>query len=124
MQHCVVVSAPFTVTLDSHNLCSTFFKHEFSTEQTSNAALVSGLIIAEGVVETAQAIFEGLPECGGFFTGDACSAFTTPAKIIGAVVISGARIVRLLLLWLFIVFYPPVCALLINYVCVTFFSFL
>jgi hypothetical protein len=82
------------------------------------------LIIAEGVVETAQAIFEGLPECGGFFTGDVCSGFTTPLKIVGAVVVSVARIVRLLLLLLFIVFYPRVIRALINYVCVTFFSFL
>jgi hypothetical protein len=72
-----------------------FFIHGFSTAQISNAALVSGLIIAEGVVETAQLVLEALPECGGFFTGDFCSAITTPLKIVVAVVIAGSRIVRL-----------------------------
>ena len=52
---------------------------------------IRDISIAEGVVDAAQEIDDALPSCGGFFTGDGCSAGVTAAKIGFVIAIVAAR---------------------------------
>jgi hypothetical protein len=49
---------------------------------------------ARDALEIAEQIFDALFECGGFVTGDACSAMVAKAKIVFSAVLAAARVVR------------------------------
>jgi hypothetical protein len=49
---------------------------------------------ARDALEIAEQIFDALFECGGFVTGDACSAMVSKAKIVFSAVLAAARVVR------------------------------
>jgi len=56
---------------------------------------LDSLAILEGTLEVAQAIYDLLPECGGFVTGDACSGARLVATGIAAAALAAARVVSL-----------------------------
>jgi hypothetical protein len=88
-QHELAFIIPIPTRPTNHPTIFAFSERDGDDEK--EIAIIVLLETADGI----QTIVDSLPECGGFVTGDTCSAIVSVAKVALAVALTAARIVSI-----------------------------